>query len=411
VALNTGTAFADAACAQPALSVDCGQRFATTPPRYSDDCGDMVRFFEIAGPFSPNDLHYGSPDLCYAAGDPLRDGVEWHALGSEIPLASLVTATIEIPSGDGARIRPARLRADDGASQQVFAWDTARGEPVSLPAWWYPDAPGSRWEPQSPAWNSPGGPFFADADCSQSVVATQGCGDAIGRSIAEHAGNTCADIPSGYRELGAPVDPGTLYEINNGFCARATTPLTPGGNSSFFLPGALIPPETFADARVIDEGTSRILLRQPGSTDGPIDIGSGRFVDTRYQQVCEPRTAADGSLRCLPTAGSYLADLYADAACTIPIASEEGALPDCPAKAAPSVVSMRQPVTDSCGRSDRYRAYQIAGPHVGALYYFFNGICADSSDLASVVPVYDLGPELPPDAFESIATSEHYPAW
>jgi len=34
-----------------------------------------------------------------------------------------------------------------------------------------------------------------------------------------------------------------------------------------------------------------------------------------------------------------------------------------------------------------------------------------SEDLSDLVDAFDLGPEMPPDAFVAIATSDHYPPW
>ena len=116
-----------------------------------------------------------------------------------------------------------------------------------------------------------------------------------------------------------------------------------------------------------DAGTGRIWLRQFGSEEGPGDTGEGRFIDSQYGQECQPRTAADGSLRCLPTAGTFL-DLYTDASCTVPIASDEAPLDFCPSRLVPSVVSVRQPGPRVCGQSDSYRSYQVAGTHMGPLY-------------------------------------------
>ena len=51
-----------------------------------------------------------------------------------------------------------------------------------------------------------------------------------------------------------------------------------------------------------------------------------------------------------------------------------------------------------------------AGPHVGAIYWLLGTSCIGASDLVDGYAVFDLGDELPPDAFAPIATSDHYPA-
>jgi hypothetical protein len=199
--------------------------------------------------------------------------------------------------------------------------------------------------------------------------------------------------------------------------------LAPETVARFYAPGAPIPDGTFADALTIDQGTDRIRLRVPASADGPVDVGSGLFFDTRLGQTCAALTAADGSRRCLPAGvrdveldGSFYPDLFADAACTAPLASYLPPFDECAAMATPVAASIKQPRVGEglgimCKLQDRYRAYRVVGPHTGPVYEQGPGGCVQNYNVADWTLLYDLGEELRPDALASIDVSEHYPPW
>jgi hypothetical protein len=409
--------YADAACTQLIVEAGCGERFARMLPKNTSDCGQPLRTFRT-GAAAAETYQGDGQGGCFPSGQNPDDGPGWYAPGEEIAVAALVSATTEIPTGDGPRLRPVMLRASDGASQPIAAWDTERGEPVSIPGWWVPDATRSwfpdvqitKWEPSSAA-----GPvsLYADAGCSNWLGVSYRCGAEPVRSISEPLGYACGGPSSRFYEAGPQVDASTasLFEFVGGTCTglrREALPLDAA--TQLFTRGAPIPEDAFADASLIDQGTDRIVMQIPGSADGALDTGTGHFFDRSLRQRCEPLTAADGSLRCLPIDGLAFPDLYADPGCTIPVASFDLPLDGCAGPATPAVASVLQPRTDACWREIRYRMFQVAAPHTGALYWLQGRSCTDATLLlADSLSVFDLGAEIPPEAFVPIATSDHHP--
>jgi len=405
--------FADAGCTQPVTTgASCDGRFATWHPLNYDvnDCAQASRIFRTGATVALTPAYYRNEMGACVQLDAPSPGTTWFEVGDEVPLATLVGATIEIPTGDGARIRALTLRAQDGAYAQVGAWDALRQEPVEIAGWFYNDPPADRWDPISVAGESLGYyAVFSDDNCKQRAAVSETCGGVRVASIAQmnDQRQLCESRIFRHYEISARLDPSTVRAYDPAFnTCSSPTDYPAADDISFFAPGAEIDDDTLAGARVIEEGNGRIHMRLPGSADGPIDMGTGLTFDSQLGQRCNVRAAADGSLRCLPNADYF--PNYGDPACTTPaiIHSFGGCGPTEP----PSVVNVMQPQTSACA-VQTYRSYPLVGPHAGAVYSLNAGFCQPVTGLVGRVAFYDLGPELPPETFAPIATSEHYPAW
>jgi hypothetical protein len=417
VVFGTNGQYADAACTQPVSYVPCQARYVIAPPSSGLDCAQLPRLFRTGAWVDQNSVFtLDAQGICSPA-PPLPDaGGAYYALGDEIPLATLVHASVEIPPGAGARIRPTRLRASDGARQASKAWDVLRGESVEIPGWGVEGAPIAKWEPLDVFTNyGDGWPLFSDDTCSTWVAGGHACGDAEVHSLARYTtGASCTAIASvEHYEIGAPLDAADTFVGNfSGSCFVPYAGQVPDdGNSHIFAPGQQIEDSALADVGVVELGSARVHMQVPASPDGPVEIGTDRYFDSVLGQPCAPMTAADLSLRCLPTFGTDYPFFFADAGCTIPIALGPYR-PDasCPVAAPPSAASIQISPPGSCGRpSATFRAYQVVGPHTGDVYSLSGATCLNFTEAFANDPLYDLGAEIPPDSFELITTSEHYP--
>ena len=362
--------FADASCNQPIAEVNCQQQFVLG--QMEGPAGTFaLHLFRTGAQVAPENAYVNDTISCVPTTQRPGTNDTWYTLGDEIPLATLVSATIDLPTGgSGPRIQPVWLRASDGASAQVAARDGQRGELVAVPDWGHPNPVIAKWEPVSPASNIATQPFYSDAACSVWVATSVSRGDVSVKSITLFGNQTCQDNrEQSHYEVAEELDRQSVYVYENPSCRMATdADVSSSPTTRFFAPGALIPARAFADASVAEQGSDRIRLRQPASADGPVDTGAGEYFDSEIGQACTPLAAADGSLRCLPSGGSTVPDLYADAACTIPLASYPRPS-DCGENGPGALASVVQHRSLTYGEEIRYRIYQVAGMHAGGIYW------------------------------------------
>jgi hypothetical protein len=299
---------------------------------YSDKrCQERVALSPSSGPAAyaivqPVDACAVAPQV-HRAGAPVT-GVPWvfdgvrcvrasvalttQPLGELVPLESFARADEHVENRE-SRIASLVAVAPDGAGQTIGGFDQVRGELVRTEE--PRDGGAFRWVPSRVAFQGAGEVRFADGSCS-SPVATKLTRDAIcplsaALVFTDECGTTA------YRELGRPLDPSRLYEQaeQQNACVAASGP-----NVLAFEPGAPIPPSALADAYVYEVGGDVVRRRGFAGPGGAVALW-GDVIDATTNEPCAPATAADGALRCLPTASATL-DLFADEACETPAFAE-----------------------------------------------------------------------------------------
>ena len=151
-------------------------------------------------------------------------------------------------------------------------------------------------------------------------------------------------------------------------------------SSSFLKLGAAIANESLGAMRIEDVGSGRLRARVYVGEDEPsYGVRTGPYSDFHLAQKCEPRTAEDGRLRCIPSSGPTIdRDTFADSACTAALPVVARALSPCPAEDE-SFASERL-------EDGRWRTFALLGPREGSAYRLRNEVCT-----AIDTPLYDVG--------------------
>lgn len=404
--------FADDACQEPLAEVpaSCSRaRFVAHWPSFEEPCGTTVQLFEL-GAVVPKDPLYYTDSSHDCALDPVppahRSYEEFHRIGREIPIDTLVSGVYEHASGPG-RIVPVTIVASDGSGQTAdgaqwpfdqpsLAWDTARKELVSTvlaAGHWYPDAP---YEMGA----------FADADCTVPAAIGPSCGSLqVAHESFERSTNTCGNSePSQFFELGAKAaKPRTNYYQDGSCVLDAEGSESPATNPSLsvFTVGAKVATSAFALEEHVLTGTGQVQLVRHGTKDGAPTSLVG-FFDTIHETPCSLMEASDGKERCLPAAATATGH-FSDPACSQMILRPSTPPDDC--SRAPSFVSISEVVSgaaDGCA-SPRVRAhiYPVAAPYEGMLYTIDANGCAElfATDLLPQESFLAVGPEISPKKF------------
>lgn len=247
-------------------------------------------------------------------GDPSLD---YYRLGGEAPVEQFVAATLE--ERDGGPIRVRELVGEDGSRLVVGAVDAQSG--VDLDVDWDAEASTRRWMPDT------GYPdAFSDAECSTPISCAyhSSCSDArpiacIRRSV--ETGDPCRPTDSVIAEAAGETAPVSLtgYGEGGAYCQRVTA--EDASTMECWQVGPDLPPDHFPAAPTVLRGRGRVRAAEIGVADGaPVTSALRAFRDTERDEDCEPLRAADGVLRCLPYHSIPGIDVWADTACSQPLA-------------------------------------------------------------------------------------------
>jgi len=405
---GTGDLFADAGCTQPVAEVDC-QSSLVELPATADTCDATDRFFYVGAPIAGASTFVKTSAGC----DPIASSgrsldLPYHKLGAEIPLGSFVHARITAEAGGGRIVRTV-MSADDGSSQAWGARDSLRGENVFSPDFGSRTAtvgPG-KWEPEQVAQVTSDNPLFADAACSQAAATFEACGSVTVKTVSKTESTDCGTTTS-YYAAGA-LTAAQVYAGSPASCG----PAFPGGATDtqrFVVVDAQMSSNSFADVRSIEQGSDRVHLMVPGTDDGPIGGSSAYLFDTQTGARCVPVRGADNRLRCMPEFSS--SNLWADAACSVPVWAVSPAPNGCPNES-PSMLGIDEIVTsNACGTAFRRHAFPV-GARESGIALFSGGGMGQSCDqlpamIADMLVVHDLGAELPASSFVELATSNPF---
>ncbi|HXK19425.1 MAG TPA: hypothetical protein VNG33_16555 [Polyangiaceae bacterium] len=419
--------FSDGGCTQPLFyTVFDQERFVARSPKQEDPCGTQTQLFSLgpelampAGVFAlsnPKDT-----STCHPAPELAMMGLR--PLGPEIPLGALVSGTFH-PGAGSARIVPLQIVADDGSVQDAgaigrvvgtasgegypgvfprwLAWDKQRNEAVSdsfLPL------AERRWLPNLFAEENG---VFADATCSTSAVVGPACPPsslAYRRALPVDA---CGNETTTVFELGAPIagDGQLYYGADGGSCMPYGGPApATSGTLEAFAPGTPIPLTSFAAVTYVRSGARQLQLMQAASADGPAAYPSG-FWDTTHERPCSvlPQVlAADDSFRCLPDSVTLDRSVFADAACSVELASVYPSQGGC--SLTPTLVSRIElfpMTTDPLAPYARQHLFPLGDRYLGTAYNRLpDGSCGEVPATEGQ-ELHRIGPELPASDFAAV---------
>ena len=165
---------------------------------------------------------------------------------------------------------------------------------------------------------------FSDATCTEEVATSIwtiiGC-PAPTLALRESTDvSPCGALAGDLFELGAPLDPTTLYTKGD-----ACTSSGPIDGASYYALGAPVDPERFAKVVGGEGGTGALLVDTVASEDGrPLSLP--KLFRDRTRGPCQPQPFEDGTRRCLPLLVPSLGfvHVFADAACAGPELMEIG---------------------------------------------------------------------------------------
>jgi hypothetical protein len=334
--------FADPGCSQPMAptSSECG----ALPYIWHIDspCDVGYTVHRVGTPISPPPATYyfrGYDGSCLSGGE-TDARFEYVALEPAIDASEFVSAElVEEPNGP---VNNRRLVASDGARQltgQVI--DPATGALMST-TWAHADV--VRWIPRM--YNASA--YFADGACTDLLGCswTSSC-ESLGEEVrapyveqfTENA--ACGFVEATYYEAG---DPAIEQSLDTGAECLAVEP-----TQTCVALGAPVPRETWPEHQIVDLGTGRIRARYDavagGGATGPAWF---YFHDSELDVDCFPLNAIDGSFRCLPSFFIPYANLFSDAACTLPAAFRPYPGDACFPEPPVTLVTWREPDTTPC---------------------------------------------------------------
>jgi hypothetical protein len=337
--------YADPNCTKPNVTVmPCTDtpRFVIGPRRALAACptDDGVGVYAV-GAATPDQAYYYSDGTGCRLGTN-GSGGELHAL-TEVPLAGFVAADL-VHDGAGS-IQSYAFHAEDGALQADSTWDTTRDAECSI----YDDE--LRCRPTEIAlhyddlWTDDACTIHAAVDLSR----VRPC--ARPNAVREYEPSTGEVVHS---EIGAAIP--VAYTGSAGACSVASAL----AGDVYYLEGARIPESQFpAETQVLD-GTGRVrALRYEQTTGSPLASAHALY-DTTFDEVCDPQPFVDGSTRCVPRSAPQGGGIYADSACSRPIAQVN--------PATHPRVFLAAHGDDTCGGVVRYESFAVGAPYTGALY-------------------------------------------
>jgi hypothetical protein len=283
-------------------------------------------------------------------------GRDWYEAGEEVPRADLVRIRTRESAGDG-RVAVRASVTDDGMYAPLAFEDR------QLHAECFMRAPS-----EDESWCAPDGGSvqYHDAGCTESVLAYYDRESSPSKGIQV---STCD--PRVYAVGGEIFEP-PAFERVDGTCQ----PSTDVGVRWFAL--VEHPVATLARAR---ETTGARLEQVTMNVDGTT-VPAQQLFDTETGEMCVRATSASGDYRCIPRNVGFVADMFGDMSCTIPVKV--------------GFVLTRNPVMCN-GPMPRYArafsapqlVYELLGPRPNPAYWRDGTSCMP--DASTSYQIYDLG--------------------
>jgi hypothetical protein len=367
--------YGDAACTQPIAEVS-----ACTPAAgyaYDSNILPVAHVYQLGADVAAPAMKYviGADGSCVVAGLP---GGAYKAL-TEVPLATFVPMTREL--GAGTRVRAQTFVAPDGVRIPGDLFDTQANGPCAVSA--FDDMTVCTPYSAGVAY------FYTESTCSHVVYNSNVAVD-FGLELLT-GGPICKSTDLNVRPVIGTIQPSQIWvDIpGSGMCVQSA----PAQGWIIQDLGAPIPPAPLTRDHVSGAG-SRIQL---------IEDAAGAATSTEYSAYdsqlgveCDPATAADGAVRCLPHSPSYInRATFSDSGCTQPLALAAYGPPPC---ASPLPPMFAAEYTGAACQA-RLHVYQPGAKYTGPIYSGSPGSCS------AYVPSqdeYTIGSEIDPTTFSAI---------
>lgn len=395
---GASVAYLDAACTEPVGVRRCGSQaeFVSAPSEQAACDPDETPYsmYRMGAPVSSATTYGKLGNTCIPNGPP-GPGVELREL-TPMPADRFEPAVIaDEARADGLAVRV--LRGEDGSRESVGMRDAdlhvacaARKDPTNQ----------LRCAPEVSAIG--GGSFFEDASCTVPLLADISSKPGCPPPLFAADGNAVDACGDGWSAIavGKKASPGDVHQSAAGVCTQAAF-LPP--DWAFYETGAPVDPTTLPELAEQQLGKGRLRVPVYAATDKRLLVQGHGFIDTERGAPCVARPFTDGQTRCVPEDVERF-DLYADDACTTPLAAVP-LVPGC-AKPPPKVGMMSAPPADLSCASILVVAklYELGGKWTGPTVYTKSGAqsCTglDSSQLN--VEIYSVGAEMDPSAFPTV---------
>ncbi|HTJ84070.1 MAG TPA: hypothetical protein VL400_20260 [Polyangiaceae bacterium] len=184
-------------------------------------------------------------------------------------------------------------------------------------------------------------PFIADV---QSTFSDDACTSIAGIERSQQGATTCPPATAvkeavyttscapptiTYYGVASEIDGATVHYQASGSSTCQLYGAVAGNlaNFAFFTPGAVLSPDTIFPTPYVPTGTGRVTIERRGLESGQALTTAGQLRDTEHPEAtCDVWADTAGTLRCLPRSAFNQPDttfsLFADAACTTPLAYE-----------------------------------------------------------------------------------------
>ncbi|QSQ16557.1 DUF7481 family protein [Myxococcus landrumensis] len=343
--------FVDASCTEKLLSRSAPLPSGSHFVRKQGACGEPSRFYSVGEPFTNTTAYYKSGASCRSFSVPSND--KMYRVGAEVAAGTFARGTLRIGVSD-ARLSLQFIEGEDGSGQFVRLMDTARNT-----------ACGARWASDGKSRCLPLGPTTALGQLPF-TAANESCTETAFASTCVTAPRFAVNYSQG------PCGPGAkVHEVGEQLAQAYSSagsgvcqPLTRAPVDTFyFRAGAEVPPSNFVEAKEIDIKThGRLKVRGVALGDSvkvPLMLH-----DTELNTPCDFMEDMNRKLRCFPSSSTFTSnDLFADAACTTPLAIDDN--PTC-AAAPPSRYIIQSTFTGD--GPPRYRAYHAGAKHDGPVF-------------------------------------------
>lgn len=401
--------YSDASCETVLLTNgDCDRRFFRDKWANCDG-GAVVR--NVGADFTPALAYAFQNGACVPVAEITRPvPARMCEVGDEVPLDLFVSAREAIEQREGP-VEALVLEAEDGARQVLGGYDAEN----SFAATPQQSADGTRrWMPYRVAYDFGttgvhSGSVFSESTCSARVALKDRTAvncplEAIIRF--EHVGG-CVGYTFNVDRIGTRLESAPWYRDEAGVCVADPRPLE--DLPLLYHSVGHIPPDAMVPASsTLVHLKQRIALSFEATPAGPVFSELEPLYDTYVNQPCEPRTAADGVLRCLPVARTY-GNLFVDSQCTRLGVEGRGTSNGCvPPGPPPSMVSMySRPTRIEPDFETPMQVFLVdihpSSGQVAAFRRAANGGCEPRSPGFSEYKIYPVLYEVPPETFVEVA--------
>jgi len=191
----------------------------------------------------------------------------------------------------------------------------------------------------------------------------------------------CPSTTSRYFRVGDVIASSPLFQQTTTGCR----PTTPSGTSAYYGLGDQVAPAPLTRGHDSEPGRTPQLIH---FSDGATRLRDSLLYDSAHATECRETRLDDGSIRCLPDAGS-VQTFYSDAGCTqtVDVVAVNAGPASCGAPKVPAFAIKSVPLpAGACGSSAE--VYATGAAYTGALFQGPSG-CA-SADTTGLV-LYQLG--------------------